>query len=220
MQRDVGRSGRDLAVAVAGAVLVLAFLGTALAGQRALWVAALGTVGIVLVLVGFPPWLRWHGLEVRIDDTGVLFGAPTTPSRPPLFSGLMRQSFHVAWDGFDHAHLVEGRAAGAQMQALMAPARVTTANGFFPRAGAPAHLSLLVIDPGRTPIPWQRSVRSGRFAMHAAPDPMHPSRRWVFPVRDGEAVVAAFAARGTNIERTTTPAVPEPCPEWASPPSR
>ncbi len=217
VQHDVGRSRRDLAVALVGALLVAGFLVAAVAGQRSPGVVVVGVIGIVLVAVGLPPWLRWHGLQVRLDETGVLFGAPTARARPPLFSGLMRQPFHVAWDGFGDAHLVEGRDAGARMQQLMAPARVTTANGFFPRSGAPAHVSLLVIDPSRTPIPWQRTLRSGTFTMHATPDPMNPSRRWVFPVRDGAAVVAAFQAWGKTIEQTDAPAAPAPCPEWAAP---
>ncbi|MDQ2797911.1 MAG: hypothetical protein M3Y06_12265 [Actinomycetota bacterium] len=175
-------------------------------------------VGVVLVLVGtsvgLSPWLAWHGLELRIDDTGVLFGSETRRTRPPFPVGLARQRYAVPWSLCGDAAIVEGQAAATVMRGFLGRQQPTTRNGFFVRKGAAAHLSLFISDTAQTPLPRARVLRSGTFTMTSVETTYHPSRRWVFPLRDSDEVVAAFAARGIPIVRTTEPAVPVPTTDW------
>ena len=215
VQHDVGRAGAPLAITIVGAVLLLGSLvASVLAGPTVLgWLV--GSVVLVATLVwGLFPWLTWHGLQLRIDDEGVLFGQPRHRARPPFPVGLARQPYRVPWPSVSDVKLVEGAAAVTAMRQLAGGVQPTSRNGFFVRKGAPAHLSLFVLEPWTTALPWCRTLRAGTFTMTGSDSALNPSRRWLFPVRHADEVVAALQARGIPVERTAEPAVPVPYPEW------
>lgn len=201
-----------LGFAVAGVTIVLAVIS---GPTVVLWLV--GAAGLyVAIYPGLMPLLVWHGLQVRIDDSGVLFGSPRRLPRPPNTFGSLRQAYFAPWEAIRDAQVIVGEQATAAMQQLARPALLTTSNGFFPRKGAPGQLSL-VIDHHAATIPWVRVVQ-GRTWGSGTPTPLNPSRRWVFPVSDVDEVVAAFTERGVPISTTSEPVAPIPCPEWAAAP--
>lgn len=220
VQHGVGMVGRAAIWTVLGSAVVATVLVLVVVNGPTVVLWLLGSAGLlVAVYPGLMPLLVWHGLQVRIDDSGVLFGSPRARRKPPLPFAMMRQPYFVPWANVTSAEIVLGREATAAMMAFggKLPLMPAQRNGFFPRAGHDAHLALDV-DPALSSIPWTR-VNSGG-GMSTAPTPLNPSRRWVFPVKDPAAVVAALAAHGVVAEQLAAPPVPLPAPEWASPPHR
>ncbi len=217
VQRGAGRVAPNVVALVVGlGVLAFAVYLRVVDGPLlTTWLLLTASAGVV-VLAGLVPLLVWHGLQVRIDATGVLFGSTRRPRRPPAPIGVMRQPYAASWGDLANVHVIEGRAAVRAMRGSMSitpatPAIVTRRNGFFPRRGATAHLSFLV-NPHRVTLPWQRTYTSGKWTIKSHPTPLDPSIIWVFPIRDVEATIAALQAHGVEVVRDDTPAVPLPWP--------
>ncbi len=217
VQRGVGRVAPNVVfLVIGGGLTAFALILTVVDGPLvSTWL--FGSVFLALALLGgLGPLLAWHGLQVRIDATGVLFGSTRRRRRPPAPVGVMRQPYAASWGDFTSVHVIEGRAAVRAMRGSMnitsaAPAIVTRRNGFFPRRGATAHLSFLV-NPHQVTLPWQRTYTSGTWTIKSHPTPLDPSIIWVFPIRDVEGTIAALQAHGVEVVRDDKPAVPLPWP--------
>ncbi|MDQ2797912.1 MAG: hypothetical protein M3Y06_12270 [Actinomycetota bacterium] len=209
IQRGVGRIATNVVALVVGlGVLALAVYLRVVDGPLlTTWLLLTASAGFV-VLAGLVPLLVWHGVQVRIDDSGVLFGSPRPLRRPPVPVSALRQPYFVPWGALVDVHVIEGRAAARAMRKSVAP-MVTRYNGFFPRSLATAHLSFMV-DARRVTLPWQRTYTSGVRTIKSHPTPMNPSIVWVFPIRDVEGTIAAPQAHGVEVVRDDKPAVAMP----------
>ncbi|MDQ2757411.1 MAG: hypothetical protein M3Y71_12755 [Actinomycetota bacterium] len=212
VQHGVGRVAPNVVALVVGlGVLAFAVYLRVVDGPLlATWLLLTASAGFV-VLGGLVPLLVWHGVQVRIDDSGVLFGSTKRRRRPPNPFGALRQPYATPWGAFANAHVIEGRPAVRAMRKVIAPALLTRRNGFFPRRGATAHLSFLV-NPHHVTLPWQRAYTSGTWTIKSHPTPLDPSIIWVFPIRDVDGTIAALQAHGVEVVRDDKPAVPLPWP--------
>ena len=190
-------------VAVVALVLALA-LGPTGTGPTALWVVV-GVVGVLLLVVGVgKPLLHWWKVDLVVDESGVRFGARgASPdevgndpgsvgraTRVPLFAPYpaIRQAWVVTADATRRELVRRATTPGGRY------GQVSFAWGFYPSPTAPGHL-VLAVDQARVAFPPpRRRPPTGRLL--ASPVALEPSRLWVFPVHDVDAVVGALAMHG------------------------
>lgn len=210
-ERNAGLSWTAPAAVVVAAIAIVA-AGAAFSAGAPVWVAWVVWVPSLVLLIygGLRPLVYWLGTELRIDDRGVLYGSERVRRKPAQITYAARNPYAASWPAIREVRLVRDPQAVREMVRQARPgwagAQPSVWLGYFPVRGRAA--LVLDVDLPQVTLPEVRPAARRRVVGDPGAD-LQPSSTWVFPVRDAEAVKAAFAAHAVAVTEQTVAVSPD-----------